>query len=292
MSNALLREQGALGYTTELLSGDYNAPFGRSSHHQVWSEAMTVTPLVRGLLGLEFGEQGSTVRIAPQLPADWNRVMVRRVRAGESVFDFELLRSAGELRVTFFFPEGMSKGAGEPLQIELAPAFPLDARVRSVTVGGKPVEFEVERAGDVQSAVFEVDARRAGAPVLARRVLTAVVKYDEGTDVYLAREAPRPGDTNAGLRVLRSRAEQGGLRLLLEGLAGREYSLRVRGPKPLAISGEGLSMTVGRDEDWTLGVKFTGEPGRYVRREVVLPFVKPLEAPPEFRRKGADFINK
>ena len=44
MANALLTFQGALGYVTELLSGDFNAPFGRSSHHQVWSEAMVVTP--------------------------------------------------------------------------------------------------------------------------------------------------------------------------------------------------------------------------------------------------------
>ena len=51
MANALLTYQYALGYVTELLSGDFNAPFGRSSHHQVWSEAMVVTPLVRGLLG-------------------------------------------------------------------------------------------------------------------------------------------------------------------------------------------------------------------------------------------------
>ncbi|HEX8117442.1 MAG TPA: GH116 family glycosyl hydrolase, partial [Pyrinomonadaceae bacterium] len=59
MSNVLLREQGALGYTTELLSGDYNAPFGRSSHHQVWSEAMVAAPLLRGLLGLEVRDEGS-----------------------------------------------------------------------------------------------------------------------------------------------------------------------------------------------------------------------------------------
>ena len=35
-------------YVTELLSGDYLAAFGRSSHHQVWSEAMVATPLLRG----------------------------------------------------------------------------------------------------------------------------------------------------------------------------------------------------------------------------------------------------
>ena len=52
-ANALLTFDGALGYVTELLSGDFNAAFGRSSHHQIWSEAMVVTPFVRGLLGIE-----------------------------------------------------------------------------------------------------------------------------------------------------------------------------------------------------------------------------------------------
>ena len=82
MSNVLLRRQWALGYVTELLSGDFNAPFGRSSHHQVWSEAMTVTPLLRGLLGLEVSNLGETVSFTPQLPADWSVVEVRRLRAG------------------------------------------------------------------------------------------------------------------------------------------------------------------------------------------------------------------
>ncbi len=44
-ANALLTFDGALGYVTELLSGDFNAAFGRSSHHQIWSEAMVVTPV-------------------------------------------------------------------------------------------------------------------------------------------------------------------------------------------------------------------------------------------------------
>ena len=45
LANADLRSRTALGYVTELLSGDYLAAFGRSSHHQVWSEAMVATPL-------------------------------------------------------------------------------------------------------------------------------------------------------------------------------------------------------------------------------------------------------
>ena len=66
IANAFLTFDGALGYVTELLSGDFNVAFGRSSHHQVWSEAMVVTPVVRGLLGLEATRRraGASVRAA------------------------------------------------------------------------------------------------------------------------------------------------------------------------------------------------------------------------------------
>jgi hypothetical protein len=113
-----------------------------------------------------------------------------------------------------------------------------------------------------------------------------VVRYEEGTDVFVKREAPRPGDTNTGLRVLRARYDRDArtgeewLRLLLEGVPGREYALHVRSPKQLGISGvsagEGVSLTLG---DHTLGVKFSGEPGRYVRREVSVPLGKPTPPP-------------
>ena len=69
MANALLTYRGALGYVTELLSGDFATPFGRSSHHQIWSEAMIVAPAIRGLLGIEPADAGTTVRVAPSLPA-------------------------------------------------------------------------------------------------------------------------------------------------------------------------------------------------------------------------------
>jgi glycogen debranching enzyme len=289
MSNVLLREQGALGYTTELLSGDYNAPFGRSSHHQVWSEAMTVTPLLRGLLGIEVSDEGSTVKLSPQLPADWDRVNVRRVRAGENVFDLFLERVEGELRIRVRFADGLDMSKRPPLKFEFAPAFPTDARVKSVEVERRAVEFKVEMIGDIQQVVFETDSHSAAKreAMFKQDSLSAVVKYDEGTDVFVRREAPRPGDTNVGLRVLRSRVEKDAdtgeewLRLLLEGIPGREYTLNIRSPKQTGLSSvsadEGVALTLGSDR--TLGVKFSGEPGRYVRREVSLPLSPRAPAP-------------
>src|SRR5262249_39304610 len=90
MANALLTESGALGYVTELLSGGVNAPFSPSSHHQFWSGAMVVPPLVRGLLGLEASDAGRALRFAPQLPADWDHVSLTQVAVGQARYDLSL----------------------------------------------------------------------------------------------------------------------------------------------------------------------------------------------------------
>jgi hypothetical protein len=66
MANALLRSRSAVGYVTELLSGDFPSAFGRSSHHQVWSEAMVVTPTPEA--SSASSRRGGPARFAPQLP--------------------------------------------------------------------------------------------------------------------------------------------------------------------------------------------------------------------------------
>jgi glycogen debranching enzyme len=100
MANALLTYPHALGYVTELLSGDFNAPFGRSSHHQVWSEAMVVSPALRGMFGIAATDGGRTLRFAPQLPADWNRAILRNVASGSEHRDFALERGGGRQTIT------------------------------------------------------------------------------------------------------------------------------------------------------------------------------------------------
>lgn len=262
MSNVLLRRQWALGYVTELLSGDFHAPFGRSSHHQVWSEALTVAPLLRGLLGLEVSELGRTVSFAPQLPADWPRVEVRRVAAGGNTFDVSLTRGGGQMSIRLL---QTNTGAGGRTQTSttfaLSPAFPLDARVRSVRVDGRAVDFVIERRGDVQYAVFDVEVRR-----------TADVRigYEEGSDVYVPFEPPAPGARSESLRVLRSTAEGGRLRLLLEGLGGRTYALRLKTPRTVD-AGEGFeAVRLGPDE-YRLDVGFDPAAGGYARREIFVP---------------------
>jgi hypothetical protein len=277
MANALLSYTNALGYVTELLSGDFNAPFGRSSHHQVWSEAMVITPALRGLLGIEISGGGKELRFAPQLPANWDRIEARNITAGDARYDLKLVRGAGRMTITITqksstttAPSAFSHGVE---RFVVAPAFPLDARVHKVKVQGHTTQFEMKSAGDVQHAEVSIEADEPTVEV--------VFTYDEGTEIYLLPESLTPGAQSTGLRILRARADREALHLLLEGLGGRTYAVRVRTPYQLGQA-DGVTVQADNSSDPQLTVAFDGSSDAYVRRELTIPLQRKKAKP----RKG------
>ena len=101
--------------------------------------------------------------------------------------------------------------------------------------------------------------------------------YDEGTEVYIEPQALVPGASSQGLRILRSRADQNALRLMLEGLGGRAYQLRVRTPRRLGEASGVRKVEASEREaskrDVELLVSFEGPEGSYVRRELTIPLL-------------------
>ena len=256
LASALLTEQGALGYVTELLSGDFNAAFGRSSHHQVWSEAMVVTPLIRGLMGIEPLEGGTRLRIAPQIPADWDRASVRHVTSQGTSMSVEIARTPGLLTMRV-----NRDGTGAMPALIIAPALPLDAQLESVRIDGREVRATPRRLGDVQ--FLEVALPQ---PAPDTRV---EFRYRGGTDVYVHMSAPEPGARSQGVRILRSRADAGALRLLVEGVNGRSYDLFLRTPRRTGTV-EGATLVTRPGGDPALRVSFEGAAGEYSRRDVIV----------------------
>jgi glycogen debranching enzyme len=274
-ANALLTFGGALGYVTELLSGDFNAPFGRSSHHQIWSEAMVITPFVRGLLGIEVAAGGSELRFAPQLPADWDRVSIGNVAVRDGRYDLRLERSRGRVTITIAARASTRGATSLASRLVVSPAFPLDAAVRSVTINGRQAPFKMLQTGDVQQAHITVDNPTAQTSI--------EIAHVEGSDVYTALFLPAPGTENAGLRIIRSTAGENHLRLVLEGRGGRSYALFVRTPRRIGqVPGVTLKSARG---DVQADIAFEGPADRYVRREIVLPFLDARGAPPPRARR-------
>ena len=99
MDNVNLTWDQDLGAATELLSGEYYAPLGRSSSHQLWSSAMVITPMVRGLFGLDWNAGTKTLRVTPHLPAEWDHAAVSHIAVGDQMVDVDFGRSGEKLLV-------------------------------------------------------------------------------------------------------------------------------------------------------------------------------------------------
>ena len=89
-----------LGAVTELLSGAFFQPFGRSTSHQLWSSAMVITPALRGLFGLTLNAASHTITVDPHLPATWPSATVNNLRVAGSVCNLNFTRQSGTLRIT------------------------------------------------------------------------------------------------------------------------------------------------------------------------------------------------
>lgn len=95
MQNANLTWAQDLGSVTELLSGEFYQPLGRSSSHQMWSSAMVIAPLLRGLFGVTYDVPDKILYVNPHLPADWDHARLRNVAFGSFTLNLEFERGRG-----------------------------------------------------------------------------------------------------------------------------------------------------------------------------------------------------
>ncbi|HVJ08602.1 MAG TPA: hypothetical protein VM554_09465 [Acidisarcina sp.] len=99
MQNADLTWAQDPGAVTELLSGEYFAPLGRSTSHQLWSSAMVISPVMRGLFGVEWNAAAKALKVTPSLPADWDEAKLHHIPLGKDNLDLAMTREGSSLAV-------------------------------------------------------------------------------------------------------------------------------------------------------------------------------------------------
>jgi glycogen debranching enzyme len=114
----------ALGRNPELFSGRLYKPLDTAVPQQFFATSMVLSPLIRGLLGIDVDAPARRVTIAPHLPPDWDAVDVDNVPFGNGTLSFALRRSAGRITATV-----RRRGDPAPIEVVFAPALPLGARV-------------------------------------------------------------------------------------------------------------------------------------------------------------------
>ena len=137
MENANLTRAQDIGAVTELLSGDFFVPFGRSTSHQLWSSAMVITPTLRGLFGISIDAQTKTITVNPHLPAGWEKAWVRNLRVGADTVDLSFgfgmdgqrtveMESHGDAKIKLATAIEGAKWKGDEIEIPRRPVVEIE----------------------------------------------------------------------------------------------------------------------------------------------------------------------
>ena len=215
-ANALLALDGSLGHVTEVLSGDYYQPLSTSSPHQIWSAAMVVSPLLRGMLGLSTDAKAATVTFAPHLPADWKSLGIDNLRVGENKLELNFKKTAEGI----FLEAARTAGNGEST-IEFRPSVSLRATVQRAELNGKPLPFRVEANNEDQHVVVRFPVAEG------QKFLRIIVTNDFAVSTTAV--LPPLGSTSTGVRILSETWSPSHDQLTLDvsGAAGARYELQV-----------------------------------------------------------------
>ena len=190
MENVNLTKAQDLGAVTELLSGDFNVPFGRSTSHQLWSSAMVITPILRGLFGITIDATTKTITANPHLPAGWDHAEIKNLplSGGAESLSINSKGDAVEMDLTSFHNGGW--------------------HLRSDSPGSRASLNGTDRTLRVPIPLLQVD------PLF-------VQQSDRVRDLTpRLSQPPLPGARNSRIRVLREQYAHQMLTLTFEGPAG------------------------------------------------------------------------
>jgi hypothetical protein len=220
----------ARGRHPELLSGRYYRPLDTAVPQQFFASSMLLSPVLYGLFGFDPDAAAGRVRLAPQLPPQWDTTAIHALRVGETVLDIEIAQERQEQRVTI-------RRRGPPVTLDLTLTAPPGATgVRLTSEPGATV-------GEVRPGSRET--RWTYRAELADVETTLALSWSGG----LAVEPPTmdlvPGQESRGLRILDFRFDEGAYRLEVEGDAGAPYEVAVRGAPVTRVDGAEVAMSEG-----------------------------------------------
>ena len=259
MSIARLTFIDALGFVPELISGEFYQTIEASVPHQLFSSGMVITPLVRGLLGLQGDASRKVITLSPHFPPAWEEVKVRNFRVGHGVFSFEIKRDDGRYCLS------TSGSAPTPYKLVFSPALPLGTTIRGVTVNGEETPFEEEPGSHDLHCRVEVELSK---PKLVE------ITYQPGVEIIPPPIKTSLGDRPTTLRIVDWTMEGDSFKVIVQGVAGVSCLLEL--VTPLEVDSVQGGKLVKEKRNWkVVEIVFTTEgEGRYQQKEVIIHFRK------------------
>jgi hypothetical protein len=261
-ANAQLIFDGALGRATEVLSGNAYVPLATSSSHQIWSSAMIVSPMLRGMLGISVDAPDHKLTFAPHVPASWSDFSVGNLRVGNSTLTLAYHKTADALTLT------VERSGSDNVELEFSPAFSPRAQLidASVIDSRAPLRSSWGDKNDYDQHTTQAITVPSGKTTIQIRF-----RDDFGMDYPYSR--PELGATSRALKFISEtwNTTHDRLELQVAGAAGATYDV------PLYGDLAGLTVNAGkldtRDQQRVLRLSFPDGPaGSFSTQSVTLNF--------------------
>jgi glycogen debranching enzyme len=270
-ANALLALDGSLGHVTEVLSGDYYQPLATSSPHQIWSAAMVVSPLLKGMFGLEKDATKKTLTFVPHVPADWTNFKINNVRIGDSVLNLSYQKILGEITLE------VTRAGGE-CALDFEPALANTTLVSRVDVNGRPLSYDQQISAEHHHLKIKFALKEGKNTVRIR------IANDFG--VSYAFRLPELGNESSDLRIL---SEEMGdvaapMELITAGRAGATYDLAVWNPS-MIDSVRGAELIKDTAGGAKLRIHFEAKAGEEYAHQRVVIFLHPPKVSRKFLKE-------
>jgi hypothetical protein len=251
-ANALLALDGSLGHVTEVLSGDSYQPLSTSSPHQIWSAAMVVSPILRGMLGLYADAKTETLTFAPHVPADWTSFSIRNVRVGNARMNLNYTNGVDSIILEV---ECIGSTA---CHVAFEPAVNLRAEVIDADTDHRAIPFHMATNDQDQHVETQLAVR-------GKSVSTIQVRQNFG--IAYNPGLPPLGGHSEGLRILSQSWNSGRDVLTMEvaGRAGHEYELGLFNCRDMTLKSQVVLTSVEGAE------LFTTDDGEYKARVRIPP---------------------
>ncbi len=259
-ANALQALDGSLGHVTEVLSGDYYQGISSSSPHQIWSAAMVVSPMLRGMLGLETNAISHRLVFAPHVPADWTSLRAQNLRVGDSTVDLTYRKTADSITL-----EIKRTGTGD-CTLEFAPALSLRTTILGAELNGRAIA--------VHTLANAVDQHAGVQFSLTGGANTLRIRLRNDFGLAFSPALPALGSRSRGLRIVSEawNPQHDSLTLEVSGVAGNVYELGLWNPSQIESS-DGAEIVKATQDQTVARIQFpAGSSEAYAQKKITFHF--------------------
>ncbi|HLB01396.1 MAG TPA: GH116 family glycosyl hydrolase, partial [Bacteroidota bacterium] len=260
LNNMYIKNHWALGFVEEVMNGSVYRPSGVCPH-QCWSETNILHPAITGMVGWKPDAVDHSAGLSPRFPAHWDSVKVNRLRVGDRLIDFSMIRNERKTVWTF------ATAGGSPVTVHFAPELPEGMTITRVTLDGRDLPPPAGRRRALIDPPIDITPGRSGAKL--------VFEHTGGIGVVPPGPRPEPGDSSTGHRIVSASLEGDVYSIVLDGKPGTTAAVELRTFGVSVGGADNATVRRGSVANSSLvEVKFPGSALPYVRTIVKVHTVK------------------